>query len=468
MTGHERDTNVAERIERIEQRLRSWSLPDGSATPQASLQTLMERYDVPGVSVAVVDRGRIEWARGYGLRDAERGAPVEINTRFQAASISKPVSALAALRLVEEGRLDLDADINDYLTSWRVPANGGWQPKVTLRQILSHSAGLTVHGFPGYRRDHPIPTLRQILDGAPPANTAPIRVDTLPGAQFRYSGGGYTVLHQLLTDVTGMPFPELMKALVLNPAGMADSDYAQPAPGEPADAVSRGHRTGGGLVAGGWHIYPELAAASLWTTPSDLCRLAIELQRTLAGQGSAILSGEMLRRMLEPQTELQMGLGFFLEGEGASARFGHTGGNEGFRCELVAYREGGFAAAVMTNSDDGPLVYKPLLNTIAAEYGWPGYLQEDKQQISLDAAALARYEGSYELRPGYRVAISRRGDRLALELPAQAPVELLPESGTDWYTPALTTTLRFVMSDSAVGGLVFQQNGGELPAKRVE
>src|SRR6185437_459666 len=125
----------------------------------------------------------------------------------------------------DRGLLDIDADVNDSLTSWRLPANAEWQPIVTLRHLVSHSAGLTTSGFPGYKRSAQLPSTLEILTGVFPANTFDVRVDTIPGAQFRYSGGGTLAMQQLLEDVTHTPFPDLMRELVLEPVGMADSDY---------------------------------------------------------------------------------------------------------------------------------------------------------------------------------------------------------------------------------------------------
>ena len=466
MAGMEESgVGIEARIRQVERQLPPVPRPGGGQLSGMGLDALMTRLDVPGVGVAVVNDGRLEWARGYGVRDADSGEPVELDTRFQAASISKPISALAALRLVEDGRLDLDADVNTYLTSWHVPATGGWQPRITLRQILSHSAGLTVHGFPGYRRDRPLPTLTQVLDGEPPANTPPVRVDTLPGAQFRYSGGGYTVLQQLLVDVSGSPFPDLLRSLVLEPAGMAHSSYGQPLSDVVDGGVASGHRTGGGVVHGRWHVYPELAAAALWTTPSDLCRLAILLQQTLAGRVSAILAPAMLRRMLEPPADPHMGLGFFLAGAGAAARFGHTGGNEGFRCELVVYREGGCGAAIMTNSDDGTIVSEAVLRAVATAYGWPGYLPDERTAGAVEPGTLERYTGTFELRPGYRLAVGRDGRGLTLAAPGQPPLALDAAPDGRWIARALEARVRFDDGDNA--GLVVEQNGREMHGTRV-
>lgn len=307
--------------------------------------------------MAVIDGGDIAWARGYGVRDADHPDAVTSETVFQAGSVSKPVAAMAALRLVEEGRLTLDDDIGRWLTSWRVPSIGSWQPRLTLRQLLSHTAGLTVHGFQGYDRDTVLPTLVQVLDGAEPANSAPVRVDLIPGAQFRYSGGGYCVLQQVLVDVTGQPFPDLMRDLVLAPLGMAHSTYAQPLPTSWRQRAASGHQPGGAPVEGCWAVYPEMAAAGLWTTPSDLARVALDLQRALARRPGTLLSPEMVRMMLAPQFDQptddldeRIGLGFFLRGEGQAAQFRHTGSDRGFLCLFSGYERLGAGIVAMINA----------------------------------------------------------------------------------------------------------------------
>jgi CubicO group peptidase (beta-lactamase class C family) len=460
---------VEDRIARIERGLQPEPALRGESVAPVALAERMERLLVPGVSVAVIDAGRMEWARGYGVREAGRPDPVTPSTLFQAASISKPVAVLAALRLVGEGRLDLDEDVNRYLTSWRVPANGGWQPRVTLRQLMCHGAGLTVHGFPGYHRDRPIPTLVQVLDGTAPANTPPVRGNAVPGTQFRYSGGGTSVMQRLLMDVTGRPFPDLMRELVLDPLGMADSSYEQPLPENRQNLAASGHRTGGGVVAGRWHVYPEQAAAGLWTPPSDLAKLALSVQRARGGKPHPFLSPELIDEMLTPQVEEHIGLGFFLEGQGAERRFGHTGGNEGFRCRLVAYSERGQGAAVMTNGDFGGLIFEELLGAIADEYGWPGYRPQGRVPAILDARVHERYVGSYQLKPGFELTVTANGGALSVHATGQdAPLELRPLSETDYFAIAVDAEIAFSTDEQgAVTGLVFKQNGRELAADRL-
>jgi CubicO group peptidase (beta-lactamase class C family) len=369
-----------ERIRRVEQGLRPGVIAQGETNSVFTLGARMEQYRVPGVSIAVINEGRIDWARGYGVAEAGSKKLVTTETLFQAASISKPVTALAVLRLVEKGRLNLDGDLNRKLVSWKVPENDFTREKhVSLRMLLSHTAGLTVHGFAGYESNATPTTLLQVLDGEPPANSQPIRVDALPGSRWRYSGGGYCVMQQLILDLTRQPFPQFMHDTVLKPLDMDASTFEQPLPVERSPSAATGHRANGTVVLGRWHVYPEMAAAGLWTTPSDLARFSIELQRTKAGESRKIISRTMATQMLTAQKETgdprmpASGLGIFLEGSGASARFLHAGANEGFRCQLVGYVYRGKGAVVMTNSDNGARLIQEVFWSIAREYDWPDY-----------------------------------------------------------------------------------------------
>lgn len=466
---------VATRMQRIERALVPRHARPGDDTPMETLAAQMVHDGVPGVSVALIVDGEIAHAQGYGVRDAETRAPVTPETRFQAASISKPVAVLAALRLVERGVLDLDADVNDVLRSWKVPPSDGWQPRVTLRQLASHSAGMTVHGFPGYRRDAPQPTLLRVLDGASPANTMPVRVDTIPGTQFRYSGGGTSIIQQLLLDVMGTPFPDLMRELALEPLGMHESGYLQPLPEHLWEVAATGHRTGGGPVTGNWHVYPEMAAAGLWTTPSDLARFAIGLQRAYAGEPGSILPQSLAREMLTPQIVSDgrvgglnaLGIGPFLGGEGKAARFGHSGGNEGFRCHLLAYREGGYGAAVMTNGDAGSALVAALFDAIAREFDWPGYLPEPPTPVTVAPEMLESYVGVYTLRPDFTLTVQRDGDALMVQPTGQLPLRFTPESATTFAAAAVTTKLTFDSDGDTATRVRFQQNGQEIVGERM-
>jgi len=342
--------DIEDRICRVESDLRLRPVLEAEPV-SVSLADRMRFLYVPGVSIAVMNGGRIEWARGYGLREMGKTAAVDETTLFQAASISKPVTAVAVLKLVDDGLLDLDEDVNHYLKSWKVPPNGCWQPRITLRQLLSHSAGATVDGFPGYRRGRPVPATQEVLDGRGPANTPPVRINLLPGVQQRYSGGGTTIVQLLLADITGMPFPRLMREIVLDPIGMKRSTFEQPLPRVLWPIAASGHRGQDGVQAGRWHVYPEMAAVGLWTTPSDLLRFAAAVQMSVAGTPGSILRANTANQMLTRQAGGSMGLGFMIDGSGSSTRFGHTGSSHGFRSNFQAQAFHGGGVAVMINSD---------------------------------------------------------------------------------------------------------------------
>jgi hypothetical protein len=279
------------------------------------------------------------------------------------------VAALAALHLSQYVNYTLDENVNDKLKSWKVPESEHTRTeKVTLRRLMSHSAGMTVHGFPGYDVEEPLPTLVQILDGEKPANTAPVRVDIVPGTKTRYSGGGVTVEQLLLMDVTGKAFPDLVRETVLERIGMTDSSYAQPLPPAWAERTATGTRADGQTVHGRWHVYPEMAAAGLWTTATDLAKFAIEIALSKRGEANHVLSTKMTSEMLTPVLD-EAGLGFFLSKENPG-EFGHGGADEGFQALLTMNWETGKGLAVMANSDRGIAVAALVQQAVAREYGW--------------------------------------------------------------------------------------------------
>jgi CubicO group peptidase (beta-lactamase class C family) len=320
----------------------------------------MAENKTPAVSIAVIRDGAVEWARSYGV-----GAGA--GTTFQAASISKPVSAMAALHMAQYGNFGLDENVNEKLTAWRVPENlFTVSRKVTVRGILSHTAGLSVHGFPGYGEGDALPTVRQVLDGVAPANSGPVRVDVEPGSLYRYSGGGYTVLQLLLTERFQRPFPELMERIVLSRLGLHNSTFEQSLPQARAARTAVGFHENGRSYTGGWHTYPEMAAAGLWTTPTDLSLFAIAVARAAMGQSNKIIEREMAQLMITPHIG-RHGLGLQVR----EGWFGHSGSNAGYRCQMFCRPDASHGAVVMTNSDNGGRLIHPVLQAIAQESGWP-------------------------------------------------------------------------------------------------
>ncbi len=468
---------VAERVQRIENNLLETETFRNLITKRLTLTERMNLSKVPGVSVAVINDYQVEWARGYGFLEMGKRELVNPKTLFQCASISKPVAAIAALRLVERGLLNLDEDVNEKLVSWRVlptiymskQGKERWQPRITIRQLVSHTVGMTVHGFPGYAYDELLPSLLNILDGTYPANTPAIRVDTLPGLQYSYSGGGYCILRQLLSDVTGKPFPALMRELVLDPLGMHDSTYEQPLPIEWSHNAASAHRTAGKPIPGKWHIYPEMAPDGLWSTPSDLARFCIGLQLASISKENTLLSSAMMQQVFTSQALKQgvnvVGLGVFLYGEGETARFGHTGGNEGISCEFIAYQNRGQGAIVMTNSDEGQAIIQDLLATIAEEYSWPDY--RPAQPTAINFSEYAPYIGEYEVKTGVQFTVVQHDEQLFLQFIGPSPIQLFPLSEIRYFMEAINAEIAFEKDgNNTVTRLIFKQNGRSISAKK--
>jgi CubicO group peptidase (beta-lactamase class C family) len=460
----DRGSEVEQRIRHLQKALLPLVSIEGKAPETAKLADRMSELHVPGVSVAVIRNGSIDWARGFGVTKVG-GAPVTPRTLFQAASISKPVAAMAVLSLVESGELDLDVDANRYLKSWQIPANEfTGQSAVTLRRLLSHTAGMTVHGFAGYASGAPTPSLLQVLNGENPANSPPIVVDTIPGKIRRYSGGGYVVIQQLLEDATGQSFPKLMKEIVLGPIGMTDSTYEQPLPSVLLQEAAMPHGPSGAAINGGPHTYPEMAAAGLWTTPTDLALFAIDLQSSLSNKPKHLLSSEMAREMLAGD---EYGLGIGIGGSKQRPFFSHGGSNVGFRCNLIAYNAGD-GIVVMTNSDTGGPLATEILYTIAHEYGWPDFKPTERTLIALTQKELERFVGAYQMAPQRNILITAEGNQLTVQAPGQGKVPLFAESETKFFLKVIDAEIEFLVDDTGVvSHLVLHQNGESRKLPRV-
>jgi CubicO group peptidase (beta-lactamase class C family) len=456
---------VAE-IQQVERGLRPAVLFKGEKT--WTMEERMRFHKVPAVSIAVFGSGKILWAKAYGSADADAMTPATDATLFQAASISKPVSALAALKKVEQGKLSLDRNINEYLKSWKLPENDlTRKTPVTLGELLSHSAGVTVHGFPGYAAGRAVPTLAQVLDGTAPANTPAIRVDIAAGKEFRYSGGGYTIVQQALIDVSGKPYPELMDETVLKPLGMTLSTYEQPLPPERLRSAAAGHDPQGRPIPGKRNTYPEMAAAGLWTTASDLARFALAVERAYEGKPGSLLSKEMAVKMLTPvYGDYALGLG--IEKRGAASYFSHGGSNEGFRCQMVAHRDKGYGAVIMTNADGGNEIIPEILRAIAAAYGWEGYQNVPLEPAKLDAAALAARAGRYQLSSDEVLTLTTKGERMDARVTLQKNFELIPISAEAFLRSDAEVRYTFVKDAAGREEIrIAPQNGEAKTGRRI-
>ncbi len=435
---------------------------------QFALTERMEHYKVPGVSIAFFDAGEIQWVRTYGYSDASANTPVLPETMFQAASISKPVAASGMLAMVEAGQLDLDADVNAYLTDWKIPETKFTEEKkVTLRGLVTHSAGMTIHGFPGYARGVDWPTTIDVLNGSQPANTGAIRPDTMPGTIWRYSGGGYTVMQKAVSDVSGLAFSEYMEREVLKKVGMTNSTYEQPLPEKWHAQASRAHNGLGAVIEGDWHSYPEMAAAGLWTTPTDLAKFAIAIQNAYDGKENHFLSRKSVRAMLTPHLN-DWGLGPSLDVDKHQLSFSHGGANNGFRCHLYAfvkpYRQG---YVIMTNGDNGGALGNEIGRAISNVYGWNVFEPDYRNTIELPAEELKEFVGTYRMDAQIAVEIFMEDTHLQLrELWTGNVDKIWPETPQKFFQAGNGMQIEFVLgADGKVTHLV---GGGQFRLNKIK
>jgi CubicO group peptidase (beta-lactamase class C family) len=461
------DADVAKRVAAMESCVTYPVVVKDQPAPCETLEGVMRAYHVPGVSVAVIDHGAIQWAKGFGVAKVG-GAAVNAQTLFQAGSISKPVASMGALHLVQQGKLSLDANVNDTLQSWKVPASPlAPGAIVTLRELLRHTSGLGVHGFPGYAAGAPVPTLVQVLNGEKPANTAPVRLESMPDRQWKYSGGGMTVMQLLVQDVTKLPFAAFLRQAVLDPIGMSHSTFEQPLPASYRAAAATPYDAGGNPIPGGAHTYPEQAAAGLWTTPSDLARFAIEIQQSLQGKANHVLDPAMTRQMLTPGKG-SWGLGIELGGSSMHPFFDHSGDDAGFEAAMVAYEDGSEGMAVMTNGQNGGKLNDLILTSIAKAYAWPDFQPEVRTAIKLDRSALARYVGTYHFEHGPDVSVTLEGDHLVGQAVNDPKLVMYAESKTKFFT-RMGQNFEFTLgSDGRVAGIASygSDSGDKNPGKR--
>jgi CubicO group peptidase (beta-lactamase class C family) len=346
---------------------------NGTVSDPAVVQQLMKQFNVPGVSIAVIHGFRIVATYAYGIADVETGAPVTPETMFQAASISKPVAAMVSLKAVQDGRFSLDQDVNTILKTWKLPDGPlTTERHVTPRSLMSHTSGTgDGFGFPGYAPGATLPSIPQILDGVqPPSNLRAVRLERAPLTGFKYSGGAVMIQQLALMDAVGKPFEEVARTWVLDPIGMINSTFEQPLASQRQKQAARAHDRLGARMGDPWHVYPEQAAAGLWTTPTDLATFAIEVQLSLLGKSHRVLSRSTALEMATPVGVGPFAVGFQVAKEGEGWYFMHGGSNWGFQGDLIAHRVHGYGAVIMTNGDGGGALIQQLRRLIQQEYKW--------------------------------------------------------------------------------------------------
>lgn len=444
---------LANRIQAIENGLVPATEIQSRPLERRNLLEEMQAQHVPALSVAVIHNGKIEWAKGYGKAN-ETGTLVTTKTLFQAASISKSLTAMAALHLVEQGKLSLDEPIQDELKSWLLSENSFTkQHPVTLRELLSHTSGISVQAYTGYSRNTALPTLQQILNGQKPANSEAVVVEAVPGTTFNYSGGNYSIVQQAITDAESAPFPKIMRDIILKPIGMRASTYKQPLSRALLSKAAMPTNGTGQYISEGPHTQPEMAAAGLWTTPSDLARWIIEVQKSLKGDGKRVLSTTMAKVMLTPIKE-NYALGVEIGGKQTARYFAHSGSNIGYNTYYVGY-ENGDGAVVLTNSNNGSVVIMELIRSIAHEYGWVDFKPVKRTLTPLPIQEQSLYSGSFRAKGLTDFEVKVVDDHLQLVVKDHFSYALLPSSHKLFFATDSELQVRFDSPDKGV--LLFSQ-----------
>jgi len=444
-----------------------------------TIAELMKRLNVPGVSIAVIRDHRIHWAKGYGIADVATGALVDTGTMFQAASMSKPVAAMAVLRAVQDGLFTLDTDINTILTSWKL--DGGEFTKdrpVTPRTLTSHTSGLgDGFGFPGYDPSDSVPTVVQFLQGSKLSNVGVLFMERPPMTLMEYSGGGVTLMQQALSDARKRPFADIMRDDVLRPLGMTRSTFEQPLPASFDQNAARAHSGQGKAMGPKWHVHPEQAAAGLWTTPSDLARFLIEVQRAAAGQSNRVLSRATVQEMLSPVGVGDYAVGFAIQKMGQGWYFAHGGSNWGFRATMMAHKVKGYGLVVMTNADQGGAVANELSRRIQRAYEWDSFAEPaprgyrppvERTEITVTESVLRSYVGEYQLTPQVSITITLEEGRLQAQPTGQSKATLFAEAQDKFFARVANVQFTFTRAPSGeVSGLILHQGGRDQAGRKV-
>ncbi|HTI93534.1 MAG TPA: serine hydrolase [Puia sp.] len=461
----QKPTNNDDKIIQVENNLVSAIQSPGEHP--ANIKDRMVYYHIHGLSIAVIQNYQILWAKGYGWADLSKKIPVTAQTLFQAASISKSLNGVGLLKLAQEKKLDLYADINTYLTGWKFPYDSlAKGRKISVANLLSHTGGLTVHGFPGYEQGKDRPTIEQILDGKTPSNSPAVRSMYEPGLRSEYSGGGITVSQLILTNITHQPYEEYMKKEVLQPMGMTSSTYAQPPADIQPDLLATAYDRNGEEITGKYHIYPEQAAAGLWTNPTDLAKYIIETQLAYEGRSSKVLDQQTTKLRLTPYLDNSAALGVFIDKRDNTLYFQHGGANEGFRCQYYGSLANGNGVVVMVNSDNGNIMPE-IINSVAKVYDFKG-LYRSKTTVAVADSLLEKYTGQYALTPTFILVVSKEGNQLFTQATNQPKFKIYAETQTKFTPSEFPAEIEFVKdANGGFNSIILSQNGQRNEGKRI-
>ena len=439
-------------IETFERQVPQKWVARGQRAKARTLGEAMQEHGIPGMSIAIWADGKIVLARGYGVvKEGQDQAP-NPETLFQAGSVSKPVAATGVMLLVQRGVLKLEDPVGLKLRTWKLPASTFTAKKQpTLRQLLSHTSGLGVHGFLGYSSDQTLPGLRQVAEGVAPANSPALHFIAEPGERWSYSGGGYVVLQQVVEDTVKRGFAEFMGKEVLKPLGMTRSSFVQPLPADQLASAAFGHERWRQPIRARANIHPELAAAGLWTTPSDLATFGMSIQATLSGSKGNLLNPSTAEQMLTP-IKNNYGLGFMIAGTGKGSWFMHGGRNRGFDTLFEATTTGQCGIAIMVNANCDTGFLEEVKASAGRAFGWspPNPMKPSSYQ-PLSDEQLDGLAGSYAVGELGNVSVMRHGFRLHCTIGGTTLIALTPRTETEFEGSSVKVTFKDNTLTLAIG-----------------
>ncbi|MCX6305896.1 MAG: serine hydrolase [Bacteroidetes bacterium] len=461
---------INESILRIENGLLPAGIIAGEPCKTFSIRDRMQYFDVPGLSIAVMKDHQIEWAKSYGVKEKGTNDSVTLNTMFQAASMSKPVTAMIALKLEEEKKINLEQDINQQLKTWHLPENEFTRQRaVTPGLLMLHLGGLNVPSFPGYSKYDSIPGVKDILNGTSPSNTEAVKVVLVPGSKWSYSGGGYTVLQLLMEEVSGKSFPKLMKDDLFDPLNLSNSTFEHNLTKKQQKSIAKAYKEDGKMVGGGYHIYPEKAAAGLWTTSMDYARMMIELEKSYLGEPGKIIRPETSRKMLK-RYRGDMALGIVLKNNGDSLALAYGGWNEGYICDVYSYLKTGNGVVIMTNSNNGYMLIQEIYRSLATAYGWPYFKPATIKTVEVPSSVLSKYAGTFkallEGNKEYTFDFVQKSDGLYFNDDGKS-YKLYPVSETEFLVPDQDWRFKFPEKDILPDSVEFEIRFNSGTGKRI-
>ncbi|HLK27928.1 MAG TPA: serine hydrolase [Puia sp.] len=456
------------KINEVEKNLVGLIHVDGEAP--WSIKERMGHYHVNALSVAVIQDYKITWAKAYGWADDSLKIAATDQTLFQGGSISKSLNAVGVLRLAQEKKIDIYADINNYLESWKFPYDSVSKgKKINIANLLSHTSGLNMSGFDGHAIGTPLPSVVQVLSGSEEINFSD-RIKSIyePGIKYEYSGGGIEISQVIVMDVTHLPYEQYMYKKILKPLGMNSSTFQQPPIDKKPELLATGYRANGTRIPGNYNIFPEQAAAGLWTNPTDLAKYIIETQLALTGKSQKVLDQKMTKLRLTPYIDKQSALGVFINYSDNTGYFMHDGATKGFRAIYYGSLEAGNGVVVMVNSDNGKIM-REVINSVAKVYGFKGlYSSKLVKVVAVVDSTLQSYTGEYALSDNFHLMISKDGEHMYCQGTGQNKFEIFPEGQNKFFAKELALEIEFIKNDnSKIVNLVLYQ-GGAREAKKIK